>query len=150
MLRTLSKAYTICALAFAASPVFRAGATASQAVRLEPLQEQGTVLARPLIPKAFRGHWSVDPHDCSDPPIDNSQVWIATGTLNYYETNGRVFRVVSQDRRHAVVTVAADGEGISFTAKKGLTLSSDLQLLTIRDEDDTGQQVYRRCPVAYN
>ena len=123
-----------------------AQAAAVQTVRLEPLRERGIVLASPVIPLTFRGHWSVDFNACSDPPSDDSQVWIAAKSLDFYETNSRAIRVVVQDERRAVVTLDSEGEGISFTAKKGLTLLSDRRHLIIRNEDDTGHEVYRRCP----
>ena len=148
MLRTFrTNSGSFGSLAAAMLAVCRAETAVARAVQLEPLRERGAVLASPVIPPAFRGHWSVDLDNCSDPPTDDSQVWIAAGSLDSYETNGHVVRVVVQDDRRAVIVLMSEGEGISFTAKKGLTLSSGRHYLIIRDEDDTGHGVYRRCPV---
>jgi hypothetical protein len=83
--------------------------------------------------------------NCGSAPVDVSQVWISAKLLNYYETNGLVVRVSVRDSRHAVVTLRSEGEGTTFTAKKGLTLSPDRMDLIIRDEDDTGQMSFHRC-----
>ncbi len=119
---------------------------AAPEVRLDPLRERGVALARPAVPAPFRGHWSVDPSDCRADPVDDSQVWITATSLNTYETNGHVVRVVMQDARRAVLTLRSEGEGTTYIARKGLTLSPDRTSLIIRDQDDTGRTIFRRCP----
>jgi uncharacterized protein (DUF779 family) len=131
-------------LAFAAVVV--TASLAAQEVRPDHLREGGAVLSPAVVPAPFRGHWSVDRHDCGADPVDESQVWIAAASLNSYKTNGHVVRVVTQRGRRAVLTLRSEGEGTTFIARKGLTLSPDRTTLVIRDEDDTGSTTFHRCP----
>ncbi len=130
-------------LAFA---VFGTASSAAQEVRPSRLRESGAVLSPAVVPAPFRGHWSVDRRDCGADPVDDSQVWITAASLNSYETNGRVVRVVAQEARRAVLTLRSEGEGTTFVARKGLTLSPDRTTLVVRDADDTGRTTIHRCP----
>jgi len=121
------------------------GLAEAKPIVLSPLQERGKVLAHPVLPLLFRGRWSVDARDCRTAPIEDTQVWVTRNSVNFYETNGHAVRVVIENSRRLVVTLKSENEGTTFQAKKGLSLSSDLSALTIRDEDDTGKTTFHRC-----
>jgi len=129
-----------------AAAIFGANPTASQVVKFEQLHERGKVVRPPIMPAQFRGHWSEDRHACRIDPVDDSQISITGRALNTYETAGRFTRIVLETPRRAVATVRTEGEGTVFVAKKGLTLSPDGRSLTMRDQDDTGNRRFYRCP----
>jgi hypothetical protein len=129
-----------------AAAVFGAAPTAAQVVRFEQLQERGKVVRPPIMPARFRGHWSEVQRACSADAVGESQVWITGRSLNAYKTVGQFTRIVAEAPRRTVVTVRTEGEGTVFVSKKGLTLSPDGRSLTIRDEDDTGNRRFYRCP----
>lgn len=129
-------------LAFA---VVGTASSVAQEFRPDRPRERGAVLSLAVVPAPFRGHWSVDRHDCDADPVDDSQVWITAASLNSYETNGHVVRVVAQDARRAELTLRSDGGGTTFVARKGLTLSADRTTLVIRDEADTSSTTFQRC-----
>jgi hypothetical protein len=119
--------------------------TDAQPVIADRLQEHGAVSQQPIVPPVFRGHWSAELRECGADPVDDSQVWITATLLNLYETNGHITDVVIEDDHHAIVTLQAEGGGLTFVAKKMLALSPDQKSLTIRNEDDTGSVTFRRC-----
>jgi hypothetical protein len=81
-------------------------------------------------------------------PTDGSQLWITADSFNSYDTNGTVTRIAAENARRIVATLRSEGEGTTFIAKKGLTLSPERNSLTVRDEDNTGRKTFHRCSVA--
>ena len=136
---------TLYALACINVGLVSAESASSQTVKANRLSTRGTMLNQATVPPGFRGHWSVSLGDCGADPIDDSQAWIGASSINFYETNGHIKRVVLKDRNHAYITVLSEGEGRTFVEKKGLALSSDTQTLTITYKVSAGSTTFIRC-----
>lgn len=95
-----------------------------------------------LIPARFRGRWAGLGADCADERSD-LRLSVLGDELHFYESVGKVAKVVVHGAGALVVDAAYEGEGQAWDRRQTLSLSPDGQRLTIVTEGVA--MVRKRC-----
>ncbi len=98
------------------------------------------------IPAAFHGRWGMNPADCTSTKGDAKGLIIVDPTsIKFYESRGRLTKVVLNAPENFTGTFAFTGEGQSWTNSQNLKLTGSSNTL-IRSETDVDQSyTYKRC-----
>ncbi|HEU4961169.1 MAG TPA: hypothetical protein VFT56_12240 [Sphingomonas sp.] len=130
----------------AAAAISNAIAANSTAATLEGLpvpQPKASALAYD-VPPSFVGRWGLTRADCDPDRADTKGLLtIAPDKLSFYESKGRVDRIVRHSPYDVTLQLDMSGEGQSWTSTMRLTLDAASTRL-VRTEGDRSYR-YQRC-----
>ena len=97
-----------------------------------------------IIPPAFRGEWNDPAKDCGTDHSD-MRLQISAKSIQFYESNGEVRRVIRHNGRAITVLASYSGEGQVWDRVDRLVSSGSGNELTIHTGKDSATR--SRCPV---
>ena len=97
----------------------------------------------PLVPKLFRGDWSLVSQECAPGVHDSGMMRVTAKQIIHFESRGKVHRVVVLDPHTIRVESRFTHNGGNFGSIDMFVLSNDARHLTIGEMSDKSE--YKKC-----